>query len=163
MTGRFLTSGADLLRIDFLLHRGVVARPRHRRWVDQIVEFRDRRGRQANLFGAGVFFEVIQARRAGNWNDVLPSSKDPREGRLRHRAALLASDRRQAVAQGEVLREVLFLKARHPEPDVLRREGRGIDWLTTQEAACDRAERHERNAKLAASVENRDFSVAGPQ
>jgi hypothetical protein len=55
------------------------------------------------------------------------------------------------------------LEARHVQSDVLGRQRRHIAQLAGEEPARQRAERHERDAELAAGVEDGHLRVARPQ
>ena len=79
------------------------------------------------------------------------------------RAVVLARDRREAVEQLQIAREVLALEARHGEADVLGRQRRDIAHAAGEKAARDRAEGDEGDAQLPAGVEHGDLGVARPE
>ena len=112
---------------------------------------------------AEVLAQMRRAGRAGNRDHVIALREQPGQCELRRRRAKLARDRLITVEQFQVGRVGRRLEARHVAAQVLRLERADVAQRAGQVAACERAERDERDAKVATGRQCAHFSIARPQ
>ncbi|MDV7389883.1 hypothetical protein RZS08_00965, partial [Arthrospira platensis SPKY1] len=84
--------------------------------VDELASAGEHLSRQPQRQCAQVFAQVVQARGAGNGNDVFALGQHPGQSQLRGRAAGLGRQSLVGRQQGQVLRIGLWRKARHAAP-----------------------------------------------
>src|SRR2546421_2752968 len=112
---------------------------------------------------ADVFLEVTDPPRAGNRHDVFSLRQYPGKRQLRRRAVLLARQLPYLIDECQVAAEVLALKARGAAAIVIGREiVRALDGAG-EEAASERAVRHETDAETPAGLEHVVLGIARPQ
>src|SRR5262249_49837580 len=112
---------------------------------------------------AEVLLQVRAPLRARDRDDVVALREDPRERELRGPAALLRGELLHAADEVEVLLEVVALEARRHPPVVVGREVLEALDLPGEEAASERAVRHEPDPELPARGEDAVFRIAAPE
>src|SRR4029434_7429958 len=123
--------------VDEALHRRVIAIAECR--ARQVGAPVDTRLIELDVGSTNIFLETGRAARARDGDDVLAAVKEPREGQLRRRTALLLGEALQAVGDRDVALEVAALEARVVAAPVVRLEVLELAETAAEEAAPQRA------------------------
>src|ERR1043166_2305160 len=139
-------------------HRFVVAIARGRLGCERRFELLNLRRAQLDRRGGGVLLHVLDALGPGNRDNVRALREQPRQRELRGSARAAWSGRTrpalrhllEPLHEGEVVREVLPLKARQMPPHIVLGQAVGGRHRAGEKRAAERAERHEPDAELTA-------------
>src|SRR5690606_11414790 len=126
------------------------------------VDFLEFFGRQVDLRGGEVFFQVAGAFGAGDGDDVIALRQYPGQGELAGRAALATRDLLDLRHQVEVLLEVSPLETRRVTPVVVRWEIINGSELTGKKTPPQRTVGDEADAEFADGGKEFPLRLATP-
>src|SRR5579871_5009193 len=104
---------------------------------------------ECHVQAAHIFREVAATLRSRDWNNVVALRQHPSERQLRRRAAFCRCHLFHAIDQRQIFREIRALTTWGSTPKVIGREIFELLYLPREEAAAERAERHESDAQFA--------------
>src|ERR1700675_1890165 len=127
------------------------------------IDFTEIVGREFDRNRSKVFFQAMQLRRPGNWNDPRPLRKQPSDGNLSRCRLLPFCDVDKQINQGLIRFSSVWRKARDDVAEIGAIELRTLGDLAREKALTERAKWNESDPELFEGRQHFLFRTSPPQ